>query len=152
MATPKSTTHPSTSQVTPTAATAQSTSCNYCQRPISKRILAGRKPYCGKLCAAMGLISEVHREDGIIDDSGGLDALIKSILYEGPVRIPVKIRYSDSEKAIESDSLDVWNADDRNRLVTIVEIEDDGTPDWTPDPFLDAEQDEIDLAVDRLLI
>jgi hypothetical protein len=145
MATPKSTTHPSTSQVTPTAATAQSTSCNYCQRPISKRILAGRKPYCGKLCAALGLISEVYREDGISNECGEFDALLDSVFYEGPRRIPVRVRWSD---ALSFSGVDCPS---ECESVTVV-IDDDGTPDWVPDPVLDADQDEIDLAVDRLLI
>lgn len=145
MATSKSTTHPSLSQVTPSAATAQSASCNYCQRPISKRILAGRKPYCGKLCAAMGLISEVYQEDGINNDCAEFDALLYSVFYEVPRAIPVRVRWSDA-LSFSGDGF----PDECNPVIVV--IDDDSMPDWVPDPVLDADQDEIDLAVDRLLI
>ena len=34
----------------------------------------------------------------------------------------------------------------------LVCIDDDGTPDWAPDPILDAQQEDVDYAVDMLLL
>jgi hypothetical protein len=60
--------------------------------------------------------------------------------------IPVKVRSSDALKYAESRKLQ--NSLDK---VVFIVIEDRGTPDWLPDPILDADQEEIDAAVDRLL-
>jgi len=60
--------------------------CNHCRRPIEKQVVADRKPYCGRLCAALGLIATVDRI-GEIDDACGIDAvlqLVESVFYEGP--------------------------------------------------------------------
>jgi hypothetical protein len=142
MATPEVTTRPSPAQgrnVSDTS-TNREAQCTYCRRPIRKRVLAARKAYCGKLCAALGLIAEANLEDGIDDSFGSMEALLDSVFYDGPVKYPVKVRYSDAEGFASSDG----NA-------VIVVIEDDGTPDWIPDPILDANQNEIDYAVEKML-
>ena len=58
--------------------------------------------------------------------------------------IPVKVRSSDALKYAESGKSSEGN-------VVFIVIEDRGTPDWVPDPVLDANQEEIDATVDRLL-
>ena len=149
MATPEVTTRPSPAQDSPFSTATnnrEALPCGYCQRPIAKRILAARKSYCGKLCAALGLIADVNLQDGIDDSFGTMDVLIESVLYEGRLKYPVKVRYSDAEKFIYSADEDAVDGD-----AVIVVIDDDGTPDWTPDPVFDADQDDIDGAVERLL-
>jgi hypothetical protein len=119
--------------------------CSYCERPITNRVLASRKPYCGKLCAAMGLIVEVYDEDGIDHGFASMEALIDSVFYEGPRSIPVKVRNCDAHKFEGIGPARAgWHE-------VIVVIDDDGTPDWIPDPVLDADQEEIDESVDKLL-
>jgi endogenous inhibitor of DNA gyrase (YacG/DUF329 family) len=121
MATQETTTHPSTAQdpLAPSDPTNQQTLCSYCQRPISKRIIAERKPYCGKLCAALGLIAEVHREDNIEWGVGSFEALLGSIEAGDELpRYPVRMRWSDAD----------CHPDDERAVV--VAIDDDGTPDW----------------------
>jgi endogenous inhibitor of DNA gyrase (YacG/DUF329 family) len=152
MATPEVTTHPSPAQgriLHPP--TNHEKRCNHCQRPITKRVIADRKPYCGRLCAVLGLIAAVDRKDEI-DDSAGIDAilqLVESVFYEGPTLIPVKVRDRDAESARGCESFDSL-ADDESHTIVVC-IDDDGTPDWIPDPILDADQDEVDHAVDKLL-
>jgi len=68
MATSKNTTRPSLSQATPKTAIAQEVLCDHCQRPIRKQVLAAGESYCGKLCAALGMIVAVVQEDGIDED------------------------------------------------------------------------------------
>lgn len=145
MATSNSNTRPSAAQrqsvsITPSD---NKTQCSHCQRPIHRRVLAARKPYCGNLCAALGLIAQVNLQDGIDDSFGTMDVLIESVLYEGRLKYPVKVRYSDAEKFTYSDEAD--------GDAVIVVIDDDGTPDWIPDPVFDADQEDIDGAVERLL-
>jgi endogenous inhibitor of DNA gyrase (YacG/DUF329 family) len=115
--------------------------CSYCQRPISKRILAARKPYCGKLCAALGLIAEVHREDNIEWGIGSFERLLGSIEDGDELPLyPVRMRF--------------WEADcppgDEERAV-VVAIDDDRTPDRIADPTQYFGQDEIDEEVEKLL-
>src|SRR5258707_723578 len=72
--------------------------CNYCKRLINTTtIVANNAVYCSKLCAAVGLITEVHEDDDICVDHLEFltEGLIGSIFYEGPFCIPVKVRYSD---------------------------------------------------------
>lgn len=151
MATPEITTHPTPAQGRTVSATptTHETPCTYCQRPIAKRILAARKSYCSKLCAAMGLIVDVNDENRI-DDGSGIDAvlqLVESVFYEGPTLIPVTVRDRDAEGARECETF----PDKEGTRTILVCIADEGTPDWSPDPILDAEQDDIDYAVDTLL-
>lgn len=139
MAIHKATIHPFPAQGR--AALPQST-CNYCKRLINTTTtVANNAVYCGKLCAAVGLIAEVHEEDGIERDA--IDGVIDSVFYEGPVGIPVKVRWSDclefDEKAPEGFAFQ------------IIPIDDEGTPDWVPDPALHPSQEQVDHAVESLL-
>ena len=80
--------------------------CSYCERPIAKSVTADRKPYCGRLCAALGLIATVDRI-GEIDDGSGVPAilqLVKSVFYEGPTLVPVMVRDRDAEDARECET------------------------------------------------
>jgi len=114
--------------------------CSYCQRPISKRILAEQKPYCGKLCAALGLIREVHREDNIEWGVGSFEALLGSIEAGDELPLyPVRMRWSEAD----------CHPDDERAVV--VAIDDDRTPDHIPDPTEYAGEDEIDGVVENLL-
>jgi len=152
MATPEGTTRPSAAQGRTVHQSANHEKCcSRCQRPIVKRLIADRKPYCGALCAALGLIAAVDRKDEI-DDSAGIDAvlqLVESVFYEGPTLIPVKVRDRDAESARGCESFDSLGGDEGRTI--LICIGDNGTPDWVPDPILDADQDEIDHAVDKLL-
>jgi hypothetical protein len=103
----------------------------YCEQPttISKRITADRKIYCGKLCAALGLIRDTHDEDGI-DQVTGVDTLkqlVEDSFLEGPVRIPTKVRDRDTDAA-----LDLFLGDPLADRISMVVIDDSGTPDWVP--------------------
>jgi len=152
-------------KVPPSLARPQTTiACAYCEEPTiaSKRITADRKIFCGKLCAALALILAVHEEDGI-DGNVGIDFfgdLVKDVLYEGPRPVPRKVRYDDA-----LDAQDVFNATTTSaghRFVAVV-IDDEGTPDWVPDPSLkqataaadsapsEPSQAEIDRVVENLL-
>ncbi len=123
--------------------------CAYCEdaTTIGKRITADSKIYCGKLCAALGLIQSTDVEDGI-DPETGVDALkqlVEDSFLDGPVRIPKKVRDRDIGAALSS-------LPDR---VVMVVIDDDGTPDWVPEPNFAAAQEpsqaEIDHVVEALL-
>lgn len=123
--------------------------CNHCRRQIRKPVTADRKTYCGRLCAALGLIAAVNRT-GEIDDSAGISAvlqLVESVFYEGPTLIPVTVRDRDAEGAR---GCETFPEIDGTQTILVC-IADEGTPDWSPDPVLDAEQDDIDYAVDTLL-
>ena len=125
--------------------------CNHCRRPIAKGVTAARKAYCGRLCAALGLIATVDRI-GEIDDGSGVPAilqLVKSVFYEGPTLVPVTVRDRDSENVWDSETFPV--GPEGTRAIVIC-IDDDGTPDWAPDPILDAQQEDVDYAVDMLLL
>jgi hypothetical protein len=131
--------------------------CTYCGEPAAprKRIVADGKPYCKKLCAALGLIRDTNDEDGIDCDTGvdALMELVEDAFLDGPLRIPCKVRERDLELAIRSLS-------DR---VVIVPIDDEGTPDWLPEPTSshksvranegaeDPSQSQIDSIVENLL-
>jgi hypothetical protein len=120
--------------IPPTFSRPQATiTCAYCEQPttISRRITADRKIYCGKLCAALGLIRDTDDEDGI-DEVTGIDALatlVQQSFLEGPVLIPRKVRDRDTEAALDS----LWQGPLADRIVMVV-IEDEGTPDWVPEP------------------
>jgi hypothetical protein len=93
----------------------------------------------------MGMIVEVYEEDGIDRNFGSMEGLIDSVFYEGPRSYPVKVRFSDAHKfGGTSHGRPGWHE-------VIVVIDDDGTPDWKPDPVNDADQDEIDDSVEKLL-
>ena len=67
--------------------------CGHCQRPIRKQVLAAGEPYCGKLCAALGMIVAVVEEDGIDEDfTEFLPLMVDRLFYDDdrPV-IPVKV-------------------------------------------------------------
>jgi hypothetical protein len=104
--------------------------CNYCKRLIdTTTIVANNAVYCSKLCAAVGLIAEVHADDDIcVDHLEFLTDVIESIFYEGPILIPVKVRYSD---VLAFDYDDYKKAPEGFAFQTVV-IEDKGTPDWVP--------------------
>jgi endogenous inhibitor of DNA gyrase (YacG/DUF329 family) len=141
MATFEGNTRPSAAQgpTVPSNPTNQQ-ACSYCQRPISKRILAARKPYCGKLCAALGLIAEVHREDDIAWNIGSFEALLGSIEAGDELPLyPVRMRWSEA---------DFPPGDER---AVVVAIDDDRTPDYIADPTEYFGQDEIDEEVEKLL-
>jgi hypothetical protein len=142
MAAPEGNTHPPAAQgrAVPSHHASQQ-ECSYCPRPISKPILAAGKQYCGRLCAALGLISEVHREDNIEWGVGSFEALLGSIEAGDELPLyPVRMRWSDAD----------GGADDERAVV--VAIDDDRTPDYFPDPTPYAGQDEIDRVVDTLLL
>jgi hypothetical protein len=142
MATFEGNTHPSAAQGRTVSSTpAKQQACSYCQRPISKRILAARKPYCGKLCAALGLIAEVHREDNIEWGIGSFEALLGSIEAGNELPLyPVRMRWSEAD----------CPPGDEERAV-VVAIDDERTPDRTADPTQYFGQDEIDEEVEQLL-
>jgi hypothetical protein len=85
-----------------------------------------------------------------------LTILVEESLADGPVRIPTKVRQRDIDAALDSLS---------DRVVMVV-IEDEGTPDWVPEPLSAISQEEalpkneeeagpsqaeIDLVVEDLL-
>jgi hypothetical protein len=114
--------------VPPPFSTPQTTiACAYCGEPTksSQRITADRKLYCGKLCAALGLIRDTDDEDGIDQEIGVelLTALVEESFLDGPVRIPKKVRDCDVDAALRS----------LPKQFAMVVIEDDGTPDWVPE-------------------
>lgn len=122
------------------------TACNYCKRLINTTtITANNAVYDSKLCAAVGLIAEVHADDEICEEhlESLTEGVIGSVFYGGPVGIPVKVRWSDSlefdEKAPEGFAFQ------------IIPIDDEGTPDWVPDPTLHPSQEQVDHAVEDLL-
>jgi len=100
------------------------------------------------------LIRDTHDEDGIDGDTGvdALQQLVADCLLDGPRIIPTKVRDCDVDAALDSLSSD--------RFVIVV-IEDEGTPDWIPEPMstiaqkgeaeIEPSQAEIDLVVDDLL-
>jgi hypothetical protein len=148
MATPEGTTRPSTTQQFSRSKN-NPNSCTYCSRPITKRIIADRKPYCGKICAALGLISAVDKDDEITDV--GIDAvlqLVEGVFYEGPTLVPIKVRDQDGERAWGCESFFESVEDGQPILVC---ISDEGKPDWAPDPVLDADQEDMDYAVEKIL-
>ena len=104
--------------------------CNYCKRLINTTtIVANNAVYCSKLCAAVGLIAEVHADDEICADHLEFltEGLIGSIFYEGPFCIPVKVRYSDV-LAFDDDNYEKAP----EGFAQIIPIEDKGAPDWVP--------------------
>lgn len=153
MATPEVNTRPSAAQgrAFPIRITHRERRCNHCERPTTTPVIAARKVYCGKLCAALGLISDVDQEDGLgpAVEIDVFTCLVESVFYEGKIGIPIKVRYCDTEKALASD---FFKWEDETFCRSMIPIEDDGTPDWMPDPFLDADQDQVDLAVDHILV
>jgi hypothetical protein len=122
--------------------------CNHCRRPAVKPMLAGDKPYCGKLCAALGLIIEVHCEDVIDSDFDFLESIVADCYYKGSIPIPVKVRYQDALDAYDFDGFPSAPAGTEYRMVV---IGDEGTPDWRPDPSLCPSEDEVDRVVSNLL-
>jgi hypothetical protein len=124
------------------------TACSYCTRPAHSQIVANNQIYCGKLCAAMGLIAEVHGEDEIIFDTYEVcfQAMLDGYFQEGPIPIPLRVRYSD---AAELDA----TAPDGFAFVVIPIDDEQGTPDWIPPggKQLIVDQGEVDRVVDGLL-
>ena len=122
--------------------------CNHCRRPITKKVTADRKAYCGRLCAALGLIATV---DGIgeIYDIDVIQRLVEDVFYEGETTFPVTVRDRDAENVWDSETFPVGPEGTRSIVIC---IDDDGTPDWVPDPILDAQQEDVDYAVDMLLL
>jgi hypothetical protein len=126
------------------------TVCSYCTRPAHSQIVANNQIYCGKLCAAMGLITEVHQEDAICVDvyDVGFYELLDMFFREGPLPIPVKVRCSDAaERGVDAPAPEGF-------AFVAIPIEDEqGTPDWIPPEgkYFTVDQDEIDHAVDDLL-
>jgi len=114
--------------------------CNYCTRPIkTTTIMANDKPYCGKLCAALGLFKEDHIENLILGDMLEIWVLdvLEGICDEDPKRgggnggidVPIKVRFSD---AVDVEELHACAPKGINYVV--VAIDDAGTPDWEPGP------------------
>lgn len=105
--------------------------CTYCTRPAHTQIVANNQIYCGKLCAAMGLVREVDQEEQIMDDFGSTDTLIERVLHEGPLPLPIKVRFSDLE---DMDNVHrILKSAPEGFEAVIVQIDDSGTPDWVPD-------------------
>lgn len=100
--------------------------CNYCTRLYAKPIKANSMNYCSRLCAAFSLILSVYKEDGIDDTAGGLSCAVDALLEEGPLPIPVKVRFDDALEFLENEQ-----APEGFRFSAII-IDDDGSPDWTP--------------------
>ena len=117
--------------------TAKQIACAYCGEPTTanKRTTADHKIYCGRLCAALGLIQDTDDEDGIDQDTGveALTTLVEQSFLDGPVRIPKKVRECDIDAALRS-------LPDR---VVMVVIENDGTPDWVPTLVSDIAQEAV---------
>jgi hypothetical protein len=122
--------------------------CNYCTRPANTQIMANNAVYCGKLCAAFGLIAEVHKEDGIVGDLVNIWATdtIEGICYEGPksdipggIDVPVKVRWSQA-----ADVEELHASAPKGINYFVVSIDDKGTPDWEP-----AEPGPFQLALER---
>ena len=153
MATPEITTHPTATQgrIARLKSAQHEKRCNHCRRPIAKSLTADRKPYCGRLCAALGLIATVDRISEFNDNCGisAVLQLVEGALYEGPRLIPVTVRDRDAEDARGCETFPDGGEGTRTILVC---IDDAGTPDWAPDPILDAQQEDIDYAVDTLLL
>jgi hypothetical protein len=125
--------------------------CNYCKRPINTTIIANNAVYCSKLCAAMGLIAEVDKEDDICIDTFDVcfENLLSRYFHEGPIPIPVKVRWSDAADVEELDASAPEGA-----CFAVIPIDDEqGTPDWIPPrgKQLIVAQAEIDRVVDDLL-
>jgi hypothetical protein len=103
--------------------------CNYCKRLINTTTIAANNAvYCSKLCAAVGLIAEVHADDEIcVDHLESLtEGLIGSVFYEGTFGIPVKVRLSDVL------AFDDYKKAPEGFDFQVIPIEDKGTPDWVP--------------------
>lgn len=120
--------------------------CAWCDQPAPARIVANRKVYCGKLCAAFGLIDAVNEEDGIDDSTCLFRDAINCILMEGPRPIPRKVRWEDAECGPEP-------IEEQTGLknVKVVVIDDEGTPDWKANPDLYPEEEDVDRVVSNLL-
>jgi hypothetical protein len=93
MATDDVTIHPIPAQDSATTTPTIPLLCTYSYRPAIKRIVVDGKSYCGKLCAAIGLIVEVSDEDGIDPSFNFLENLVAECMQEGPRPIPVKVRH-----------------------------------------------------------
>jgi hypothetical protein len=112
--------------------------CNYCTRPIKTTILANDKPYCGKLCAVLGLFKEAQVEDLILGDmlENWVD-IMEGICDEDPKRsggnsgidVPIKVRFSDA-----ADVEELHESAPKGINYVVVAIDDAGTPDWEPGP------------------
>jgi hypothetical protein len=124
-------------------------SCAYCTRPSTNKILANNKTYCSKLCAAMGLIAEVDKEDDICVDTHYFcfDQLFEAFFNEGPIPIPIKVRWSDAAENIQEPAPEGFV------FVPIFIDDEQGTPDWVPTggtAFV-LNQDTVDEVVERLM-
>jgi len=95
--------------------------CAYCDRPLTKRVVADEKPYCNRLCAAFGLIRETIETDGVYDVADAL-AVGMERLTAGEKPLPVRVRDCDMDQALATLPPDQL----------VIEIDNDGTPDWTP--------------------
>ena len=105
--------------------------CNYCKRAVKNPVVADKQTYCGKLCAAMGLILEVDQADKIQDDLGSLPQAMDNLLSRTyPLPLLLKVRQSDLEG--EDNAFDVIDSVPKGYAAHIVEISDSGTPDWAP--------------------
>jgi hypothetical protein len=117
--------------------TAKQIGCAYCGDPTmtDKRTIADHKIYCGRLCAALGMIRDTDDDDGIDRDTGidALIALVEESFLAGPVRIPKKVRECDIDAALRS----------LPKRAVMVVIDDEGTPDWIPELASDVAQEDI---------
>jgi hypothetical protein len=123
--------------------------------------VANNEIYCGKLCAALGLIAEVHAENEITRDNidiwaEGLMANIcwNNACYEDKredIAVPLLVRWSDANDALNDD--DLQESAPEGTFYVVVPIDDEGTPDWIPPggKQLTVSDDEIDRVVDDLL-
>jgi hypothetical protein len=131
--------------------------CNYCTRPAHTQI--NNQIYCGKLCAAMGLIAEVHAEHEITRDNIGIwaEQIIENICWNNAcyedrrseIAVPVMVRWSDA-----ADVDELHASAPKGVSYFVVPIDDEGTPDWIPPggKQLIVDQGEIDRVVDDLLL
>jgi len=119
--------------------------CNYCTRPASNQILANNAVYCGKLCAALGLIAEVHREDVIVGilvhlwASDTIERICSKSDIPGGIDVPVKVQWSQA-----ADVEELHASAPKGINYVVVPIDDKGTPDWEP-----AEPGPCELALKR---
>jgi hypothetical protein len=142
--------------------------CNYCTRPAHTQI--NNQIYCGKLCAAMRLIAEVHAEREITRDNIGIwaEQIIENICWNNAcyedrrpeIAVPVMVRWSDA-----ADVGELHASAPKGINYVVVPIDDKGTPDWEPaepgpcklalkqgnEATLQVSQAEIDQVVEDLL-
>jgi hypothetical protein len=74
------------------------------------------------------------------------EGAIGSVFFGGPIGIPVKVRWSDAAAAF-----DEYEKAHEGFAFQIIPIDDEGTPDWVPDPRLHPSQEQVDQAVEGLL-